>query len=142
MAALLEAFDDLKGALRAGENADAAIAEIAEEYALNPALLRRKFVESFGSIEGFAERADFADANERAQAAALKQREEEAAADARASAMISRRFAEARAKRRADDPFGEKALDRSLRRLARDFLKDDPAFADLLARFSSMGKRK
>ena len=48
---LAEALSDLKAEVINGRNVSDVAEEIAADYALNPALLTRKFVESYGSEE-------------------------------------------------------------------------------------------
>ncbi len=47
-----DAIADLKGEVLKGETAEAAVAQVAADYGLNPALLLRKFRESFPTDEG------------------------------------------------------------------------------------------
>lgn len=139
---LAAALDDLKAALVAGEEIEAAVGDIADEQGVNPKLLRRKFEESFGALDQYAARDAAAREGQARMADEQRQREAEAEAAARVQAAIERRLGEARARRAADDPFGEKALDRALRRLARDIERDDPAFGALLADFLNQPERK
>lgn len=132
---LAVALDDLKAALVAGEEIEPAVAEIAADNAVNPALLRRKFEESFGALDEYAARDAAARKGQARMADEQRRRAAQAAADERVEAAMKRRFAEGTARRSADDPFGEKALDRALARLARDLAKDDPAFGALLGDF-------
>lgn len=57
MSNLSEALQEIKAEVLQGADFEAVLPEIAEEYALNPILVRRKFEESFGTVEAVAKNA-------------------------------------------------------------------------------------
>jgi flagellar biosynthesis GTPase FlhF len=56
MTAMIEAIEELATCLMNGDDADVAIAEIAEEFGVPAVALRNRFVKAHGEIETFAAR--------------------------------------------------------------------------------------